>query len=94
MFTYKATQFDIFGFVLVLLGSASSGLRWTCAQLLLQKSKLGLRNPVDMVYHVQPWMILAIFPFAVAIEGILTMIIKCYVTLICIYISSMYFLSL
>lgn len=70
LFTYKATQFDLFGFVLVLIASFSSGLRWTSAQLLMQKSRLGLKNPIDMVYHVQPWMIVSILPFTIAIEGI------------------------
>nr|CAD7575486.1 unnamed protein product [Timema californicum] len=46
-----------------------SGLRWTLAQLLMQKSRMGLENPIDMVYHVQPWMVIAILPFAVAFEG-------------------------
>lgn len=38
-------------------------------QLVLQKSKLGLQNPIDMVYHAQPWMIVAVLPFAVLFEG-------------------------
>ncbi|KOB73340.1 putative solute carrier family 35 member C2 [Operophtera brumata] len=55
MFTYKATQFNFLGFNFLLLASFAAGLRWTFAQLLMQKSKLGLHNPVDMVFHVQPW---------------------------------------
>lgn len=47
----------------------SSGLRWTCIQLLLQKSKLGLRDPVDMIYFMQPWMFASVLPFALWIEG-------------------------
>jgi solute carrier family 35 protein C2 len=35
----------------------------------MQKSKLGLENPLDMVYHVQPWMIVSILPLAVGFEG-------------------------
>lgn len=38
-------------------------------QLIVQKSQLGLQNPVDMVYHVQPWMIVAVLPFALVFEG-------------------------
>jgi solute carrier family 35 protein C2 len=38
-------------------------------QLIVQKSKLGLQNPIDMVYHVQPWMIIAVLPFALFFEG-------------------------
>ncbi|XP_069701737.1 solute carrier family 35 member C2 [Periplaneta americana] len=70
LFTYKATEFDFLGFILVLTASFTSGLRWTLAQLVMQKSKLGLENPVDMVYHVQPWMIVSIIPFAIGFEGL------------------------
>ena len=30
---------------------------------------LGLGNPIDMIYHVQPWMIVALLPLAVYFEG-------------------------
>jgi len=69
MFTYKSTQFHLQGFLLVLAASFLSGVRWSMAQLIIQKSKLGLHNPIDMVYHVQPWMIVAIIPFAIFFEG-------------------------
>ncbi|XP_046390909.1 solute carrier family 35 member C2 [Ischnura elegans] len=69
LFTYKAAEFNVLGFCLVLFASFISGLRWTLAQLVMQKSKLGLQNPVDMVYHVQPWMIVALLPIALAVEG-------------------------
>lgn len=51
------------------LASASSGLRWTWSQMVFQRSKMGLSNPVDMIYFVQPWMLLAILPLMFAIEG-------------------------
>ncbi|CAG5003262.1 unnamed protein product [Parnassius apollo] len=69
MFTYKATQFNLLGFYFLLLASFAAGLRWSFAQLLMQKSKLGLHNPVDMVYHVQPWMFLSLLPFTIMFEG-------------------------
>ncbi|XP_060535144.1 solute carrier family 35 member C2 isoform X2 [Cylas formicarius] len=69
LFTYKSTQFSVFGFTLLLFASISSGLRWTCVQLLLQKSKMGMNNPVDMIYHMQPWMIASVLPFAIWNEG-------------------------
>jgi solute carrier family 35, member C2 len=47
-----------------------SGLRWTLAQMMMQKSKLGLGNPIDMIYHMQPWMAVSLIPFVVAIEGV------------------------
>jgi solute carrier family 35 protein C2 len=39
------------------------------AQLIMQKSKLGLKNPVDMIYYMQPWMLMSIFPISVVVEG-------------------------
>ncbi|XP_057668235.1 solute carrier family 35 member C2 [Diorhabda carinulata] len=69
LFTYKSTQFNVIGFTLLLLASISSGIRWTCVQLLLQKVKMGMDNPVDMIYHMQPWMLASVLPFAIIIEG-------------------------
>lgn len=40
------------------------------AQLLMQHSEAGHQNPLDMVYHVQPWMILSVLPFAAFFEGL------------------------
>ncbi|XP_059055323.1 solute carrier family 35 member C2 [Achroia grisella] len=70
MFTYKATHFNLAGFNFLLLASFAAGLRWTFAQLLMQKSKLGLHNPVDMVFHVQPWMFISLLPFLIIFEGL------------------------
>uniref|UniRef100_A0A182QZ50 Sugar phosphate transporter domain-containing protein n=1 Tax=Anopheles farauti TaxID=69004 RepID=A0A182QZ50_9DIPT len=69
MFTYKSTQFDALGFSFLLFASLSSGIRWTFAQLIMQKSKLGLHNPIDMIFHMQPWMILSVLPFTIGFEG-------------------------
>ncbi|XP_061398433.1 solute carrier family 35 member C2 [Musca vetustissima] len=69
MFTYKSTQFHALGFVFILVASLSGGIRWSLAQFLMQKSKLGLHNPIDMIYHMQPWMILALLPFVIIFEG-------------------------
>lgn len=41
MFTFHSTQFNMKGFVMVLSASLLSGLRWTLAQLVTQKNKLG-----------------------------------------------------
>ncbi|XP_046603888.1 solute carrier family 35 member C2 [Neodiprion virginianus] len=69
MFTYKSAKLDSLGLVFALLASFSSGLRWTMAQLVMQKSKLGLGNPIDMMYHMQPWMFISIIPVALWFEG-------------------------
>ncbi|XP_065359500.1 solute carrier family 35 member C2 [Calliphora vicina] len=69
MFTYKSTQFDTLGFIFILVASLSGGIRWSLAQFVMQKSKLGLHNPIDMIYHMQPWMIVALLPFVIIFEG-------------------------
>lgn len=69
LFTYKSSEFNVLGFCILLFASMVSGLRWSFAQMIMQKSKLGLHNPIDMVFHMQPWMILAIVPFTIGFEG-------------------------
>ncbi|KAM7358370.1 solute carrier family 35 member C2 [Cochliomyia hominivorax] len=69
MFTYKSTQFDALGFIFILVASLCGGIRWSLAQFVMQKSKLGLHNPIDMIYHMQPWMIGALLPFVIIFEG-------------------------
>ncbi|XP_017881367.1 solute carrier family 35 member C2-like isoform X1 [Ceratina calcarata] len=69
MFTYKSTQFEIFGFVICLLASFSSGIRWTMSQLIMQKSKFGMKSPIDMMYYMQLWMLVPITPVMLWFEG-------------------------
>ncbi|XP_017071480.1 solute carrier family 35 member C2 [Drosophila eugracilis] len=69
MFTYKSTQFNALGFFFILFASLSSGLRWSFAQFIMQKSKLGLHNPIDMIYYMQPWMIASLVPLVIVLEG-------------------------
>ena len=70
MFTFKSTTFSMIGFVLALSGSFLSGARWTFSQMIMQKSSIGLENPIDLMYHIQPLMILTLLPIAIGIEGI------------------------
>ncbi|XP_002735463.1 solute carrier family 35 member C2-like [Saccoglossus kowalevskii] len=70
LFTYKSTQFNLEGFILVMTASSLSGIRWSMAQLLTQKEEIGLSNPVDLVYHLQPIMIVGLIPLAIAFEGL------------------------
>ncbi|ESO86518.1 hypothetical protein LOTGIDRAFT_220559 [Lottia gigantea] len=70
MFTYHSTQFNLEGFFMVMLASFLSGVRWTLAQFILQKKELGLQNPVDMMYHIQPWMMLGLLPLSTIFEGL------------------------
>ena len=70
LFTFHSTEFHLFGFILVMMASFSSGLRWTLAQVVTQKHELGLGNPIDMIYHIQPTMIVALVPLASYVEGV------------------------
>ncbi|POI30896.1 hypothetical protein CIB84_005352 [Bambusicola thoracicus] len=69
MFTYKSTQFNTQGFMLVLCASFLGGVRWTLTQILMQKAELGLQNPIDIMFHLQPLMFLVLFPLFAVFEG-------------------------
>ncbi|XP_040907762.1 solute carrier family 35 member C2 [Toxotes jaculatrix] len=70
MFTFQSTQFNLEGFIMVLLASFIGGIRWTLTQLLMQKAELGLQNPIDAMYHLQPLMFLSLFPLFLYNEGL------------------------
>lgn len=70
MFTYESTQFNLEGFIMVLLASFIGGIRWTLTQLLMQKAELGLHNPIDAMYHLQPLMFIGLFPLFLFNEGL------------------------
>ncbi|XP_066092047.1 solute carrier family 35 member C2 isoform X3 [Saccopteryx bilineata] len=72
MFTYKSTQFNMEGFALVLGASFIGGIRWTLTQILLQKAELGLQNPIDTMFHLQPLMFLGLFPLFAIFEVLLS----------------------
>merc|ERR1712088_563049 len=55
--------------MMVLSASFLSGIRWTLSQLIMQRAQYNLNNPIDMVYHVQPTMLLALLPFAIGFKG-------------------------
>ena len=64
------TDFNFFGFSLALTASALSGARWTLSQVLTQKAELGLSNPIDTLFHLQPVMAVAMAPI-LFIHGVL-----------------------
>lgn len=68
LFVFKSTQFNLEGFILVLLASFLGGARWTLSQVLCQKKELGLTNPIDTVYHLCPAMLLGLFPIFIGHE--------------------------
>merc|ERR1712071_254884 len=68
LFVYQSTQFNVEGFVLVLLAAFLGGARWTLSQILCQKSEIGLSNPIDAIYHLCPTMIVGLFPIFIGNE--------------------------
>uniref|UniRef100_A0AC34RN80 Triose phosphate transporter n=2 Tax=Panagrolaimus sp. JU765 TaxID=591449 RepID=A0AC34RN80_9BILA len=71
LFTWRSTQLDLLGLLLVELAALCTGVRWTVSQFIMQRedSPTPLRHPLDMVAHVQPWMLLAILPMVYLFEG-------------------------
>ncbi|XP_051125561.1 probable sugar phosphate/phosphate translocator At1g06470 [Andrographis paniculata] len=55
----KETEFEFWGFVLVMLAAVMSGFRWTMTQILLQKEAYGLKNPLTLMSYVTPIMAIA-----------------------------------
>ncbi|KAG8662626.1 hypothetical protein MANES_01G129950v8 [Manihot esculenta] len=52
----KETEFEFWGFVLVMLAAVMSGFRWSMTQILLQKEEYGLKNPLTLMSYVTPIM--------------------------------------
>lgn len=55
----KETEFELWGFVFVMLAAVMSGFRWCMTQILLQKEAYGLKNPLTFMSYVTPVMALA-----------------------------------
>ncbi|VDK45620.1 unnamed protein product [Anisakis simplex] len=70
LFTWRSAELDVRGLLLVELAAACTGVRWTVSQFVMQsEQKCSLKHPLDMVTHVQPWMIVAILPLVFLFEG-------------------------
>ncbi|MFH4976683.1 hypothetical protein AB6A40_003392 [Gnathostoma spinigerum] len=69
LFTWRSSQMDLYGLMLVGLASACTGVRWSMAQLVMQREQHPLRHPIDMMAHVQPWMLVPIIPLVILFEG-------------------------
>ncbi|VDN01878.1 unnamed protein product [Thelazia callipaeda] len=69
LFTWRSSSFEIHGLLLIELAAACTGLRWTVSQVIMQGEEKMLKHPLDMVAHVQPWMIIAILPLLLIYEG-------------------------
>lgn len=70
LFTWRSAQLDLTGLLLVELAAACTGVRWTVSQLVMQRDdNHAIRFPLDMVAHVQPWMLIPIIPLILVFEG-------------------------
>lgn len=54
----RETEFDLWGFIFVMLAAVMSGFRWSMTQILLQKETYGLKNPLTLMSYVTPVMAL------------------------------------
>ncbi|MED6137954.1 hypothetical protein PIB30_069848 [Stylosanthes scabra] len=52
----RETEFQLWGFILVMLAAVMSGFRWCMTQILLQKETYGLKNPLTLMSYVAPVM--------------------------------------
>lgn len=64
----KETEFEIWGFVLVMLAAVMSGFRWCMTQILLQKESYGLKNPLTLMSYVAPVMAVATALLSLALD--------------------------
>ncbi|KIH54795.1 hypothetical protein ANCDUO_15056, partial [Ancylostoma duodenale] len=48
--------------------------RWTVSQLVMQREEQALNHPLDMVAHVQPWMLIPIVPLIIMFEEYLLLV--------------------
>ncbi|XP_061376567.1 probable sugar phosphate/phosphate translocator At1g06470 [Gastrolobium bilobum] len=64
----KETEFEFWGFILVMLAAVMSGFRWCMTQILLQKEAYGLKNPLTLMSYVTPVMALATALLSLALD--------------------------
>lgn len=62
------TKYDHLGFILVLVASIVSGLRWSMTQLLLQHEHLGISNPIATLYYLSPVMFITMLTLSIMFE--------------------------
>lgn len=64
----KETEFELGGFVLIMLAAVMSGFRWCMTQILLQKEAYGLKNPLTLMSYVTPVMAVATALLSLALD--------------------------
>lgn len=61
MMVAAETELVLIGAIQVLLASMMGGLRWALTQMLLEKEKLGMNNPVAAIFWLCPIMAVLLF---------------------------------
>lgn len=69
MMVATETAFVLSGAIEVLTATASGGLRWSLTQILLQKQKYGLNNPLIILYYLSPLMYFSLVILSLIFEG-------------------------
>ncbi|KAL1307575.1 hypothetical protein HN51_049481 [Arachis hypogaea] len=64
----KETEFQLWGFILVMLAAVMSGFRWCMTQILLQKETYGLKDPLTLMSYVAPVMAVATALLSLALD--------------------------
>ncbi|XP_042514431.1 probable sugar phosphate/phosphate translocator At1g06470 isoform X2 [Macadamia integrifolia] len=52
----RETEFELWGFIFVMLAAVMSGFRWCMTQILLQREAYGLKDPLTLMSYVTPVM--------------------------------------
>ncbi|KAM3351362.1 hypothetical protein ACQJBY_023388 [Aegilops geniculata] len=64
----KETQFNLWGFIFIMLAAVMSGFRWCMTQILLQKEEYGLKNPFTLMSYVTPVMAITTAIISIAMD--------------------------
>ncbi|CAM0882712.1 unnamed protein product [Alopecurus aequalis] len=64
----KETEFDLWGFIFIMLAAVMSGFRWCMTQILLQKEEYGLKNPFTLMSYVTPVMAITTAILSIALD--------------------------
>ncbi|KAL5219848.1 hypothetical protein ABZP36_024561 [Zizania latifolia] len=64
----KETEFNLWGFIFIMLAAVMSGFRWCMTQILLQKEEYGLKNPFTLMSYVSPVMAISTAILSIAMD--------------------------
>ncbi|KAG9448189.1 hypothetical protein H6P81_014317 [Aristolochia fimbriata] len=64
----KEAEFELWGFIFVMLAAVMSGFRWSMTQILLQKETYGLKHPITLMSYVAPIMAVTTALFSLVMD--------------------------